>query len=257
MQKNKIDRSAINIIYDSFPPIASGIFFIVWAVNLFKHPVMYFPIIAVPVIILYYFSGSIFSGILTSIAIVAGVLECLFFVEVKAEIYILLFECLAIFGAYLVLELYKRRCINVENKFLIERDYLNKIIAEKEFAISENNRISDNLFGQIENFRKIGDILQAFHDSLSEKEIIRKSEDIPFRFFGRGIWKLRKYGSNDEIVSYVKRTSNPLIVYNIKQDNRFENISDEKMSIVAAFIEFNGIFWGVLEGSSRHESFFS
>jgi hypothetical protein len=144
---------------------------------------MYFPVIAIPIIILYYFSGSIFSGILTSISIVTGIVESLFFVELKTEIYMLLFECLAILGVYLILELYRRRYTYIEDKFLVERDDLNKKIAEKEFAISENNRISDNLLGQIEKFRKIGDILQTFHNSLNEKEIIHKSEHITFMFF--------------------------------------------------------------------------
>ena len=131
MQKNRISKNIIDIIYDSLLPVASGIFFTVWAVNLLKHPVMYFPVIAFPIIILYYFSGSVFSGILTSISIVTGVIESLFFVELKTEIYILLFECLAILGVYLILELYRRRYIYIEDKFLVERDDLNKKIAEK------------------------------------------------------------------------------------------------------------------------------
>jgi diguanylate cyclase (GGDEF)-like protein len=257
MQKNRISRNTINTIYDSLAPVALVIFFIIWAVNLLKYPVMYFPIITIPIIILYYFSGNIFSGILTSIAVVTGILECLFFVEIKTDIYMLLLECFAILSVYLVLELYRRRYTNIENKFLIERDNLSERIAEKERIILENNRITDNLSSQIRNFRKIGDILQTFHCSLSEKEIIYKSEDIAFRFFGKGIWKLRKYDDNDKIASYIKRTSNPLIVCNIKKDNRFENMPEEKMSIVAASIEFNGIFWGILEGSSHHEIFFS
>jgi diguanylate cyclase (GGDEF)-like protein len=234
-----------------------GIFFTIWVVSLLKHPVMYFPIITIPIIILYYFSGNIFSAILTSIAVITGILECLFFVEIKTDIYMLLLECLAILSVYLILELYRRRYINIENKFLIEQGYLNNIISEKKIAILENNTIADNLSRKIKNFRKIGNILQTFHYSLSEKEIIYKSEDIAFSFFEKGVWKLRKYDDNDKIASYIKQTSNRLIVYNIKKDDRFENMPDEKMSIVAVSIEFNGIFWGILEGSSHYEKFFS
>jgi hypothetical protein len=61
---------------------------------------------------------------------------------------------LAILGVYLILELYRRRYTYIEDKFLVERDDLNKRIAEKELAIYENNRISDNLLGQIEKFKK-------------------------------------------------------------------------------------------------------
>jgi glucose-6-phosphate-specific signal transduction histidine kinase len=192
MQKNKISKNIIDIIYDSLLPIASGVFFIVWAVNLLKHPVMYFPIIALPIIVLYYFTGSVFSGILTSIAVVVGILESLFFIEMKSEIYMLLFECLAILGVYLVLELYRKRYVNVENKFIAENENLSNKIAEKEFVISENNRISGNLSGQIKNFRKIGDILQTFHDSLSEKEIMHKSEDIALMFFLQRCLEVKK-----------------------------------------------------------------
>jgi diguanylate cyclase (GGDEF)-like protein len=258
MQKNRInDNIIINIIYDSLIPVVSGVFFIFWAINLLKHPVMYFPIIAIPIILLYYFSGNIFSGILTSIAVVTCILECLFFVKIKIDIYMLLLECLAIFSVYLVLEFYRIRYINIENRFLIERNNLDEKISEKEHAILENKRIIDNLSDQIKNFRKIGDILQTFHYSLSEIEIIYKSEDIAFRFFGKGTWKLRKYDDNDKIASYIKRTSNPLIIYNIKKDNRFKNMPDERLSIIAASIEFNGTFWGILEGYSHHEKFFS
>ncbi|MDR1942993.1 MAG: diguanylate cyclase [Endomicrobium sp.] len=258
MQENRVNKNIIDIIYDSLLPVASGIFFIVWAVNLLKHPVMYFPVIAVPIIILYYFSGSTFSGILTSISIIVGIVESLFFVELKTEIYMLLFECLAILGVYLILELYRRRYVYIEDKFLVERDNLSKKIAEKEFAISENNRISDTLSGQIENFRKIGDILQTVHSSLNEKEIIHKSEHITFMLFSKGTWKLRKYDDSYEIASYIKQTSSPLIVSNIKKDNRFENLyKSGKISIIAVPIKFNEIFWGILEGSSYNENFFS
>jgi diguanylate cyclase (GGDEF)-like protein len=257
MQKSKISDKTINIIYDFLVPVASGVFFIFWVINLLKDPVIYFPIITVPIVILYYFSGNIFSGILTYISIVTGILECLFFVEIKTDIYMLLLECLVIFSVYLVFELYRRRYINIENKFLIEHDNLNEKIAEKERIILENKIISDNLSNQIENFRKIGDILQTVHYSLSEKEIIYKSEDIAFRFFGKGTWKLKKYNDNDSIASYIKRTSNPLIIYNIKKDNRFRNMYNESLSVIAASIEFNGTFWGILEGYSHYENFFS
>jgi diguanylate cyclase (GGDEF)-like protein len=258
MQENRVSKNIIDIVYDSLLPVASGIFFIVWVVNLLKHPVMYFPVIAVPIIILYYFSGSTFSGILTSISIVVGIVESLFFVELKTEIYMLLFECLAILGVYLILELYKRRYVYIKDKFLVESDNLNKKIAEKEFAISENNKISDTLSGQIENFRKIGEILQTFHSSLNEKEIIHKSEHITFMLFSKRTWKLRKYDNSDEIASYIKQTSSPLIVSNIKKDNRFENMHKSgKISVIAVPIKFNEIFWGILEGSSYNENFFS
>ncbi|MDR2399438.1 MAG: sensor domain-containing diguanylate cyclase [Endomicrobium sp.] len=257
MSKNRISKNTIDIISDSLVPIASGIFFIFWAVNLLKHPVAYFPIIAFPIIIFYYFSGSIFSAILVFISIMTGILESLFFIDRYSEICALLFECLAIFGVYAVLELYRKRHVNVRNKFISKYEDLSRKISEKESIILENNILSSNLSGQIKNFRKIGDILQTFHDSLSEKEIVHKSEDIAFRFFSKGSWKLKKYSEYDKITYYIKQNSVPLIVGNIVEDKRFNNYNSEKMSLIAVPIEFNGIFWGILEGYSREENFFS
>ena len=75
--------------------------------------------------------------------------------------------------------------------------------------------------------------------------------------FSKGTWKLKKYDDSDEIASYIKQTFSPLIVANIKKDNRFENMHKSgKISIIAVPIKFNEIFWGILEGSSYNEIFF-
>jgi hypothetical protein len=64
-----------------------------------------------------------------------------------------LFECLAIFSVYVVLELYRKRYANVRNKFISKYEDLSRKISEKEFIILENNTLSNNLSGQIKNLK--------------------------------------------------------------------------------------------------------
>ena len=239
-------------------PVCAGIFFVVWIVNLLKHPVVNFPLIAIPIIALYYFSGNIYSGILTFITIIVGILDIIFFIGHKSEIRLVFFDCIAIVGLYLILEMYKDKYVSMKNKFFEEYDTLNMEITLKESAILENKKRTNNLSQQIESFRKIGNILQSFQDSLNEKEMMYKCEDIVYNFMGKGFWKLKKYKESDVFAFYMKNTSLPLMITNMSKDRRFTSERDNnKLSLIAVSVELNSSLWGTLQGTSYLKDFFS
>jgi diguanylate cyclase (GGDEF)-like protein len=258
MLKEKINKNILDIVSTIGLPVCAGVFFVVWIVNLLKHPVINFPLIAIPIIALYYFSGNIYSGILTFITIITGILDIAFFIGHKSEAQLVFFECIAIMCLYLILEMYKDKHIAIKNGFFEEYDTLNMEIILKESATLENKKRTNNLLRQAENFRKISNILQSFQASLNEKETIHKCEDIVYNFIGKGSWKLKKYKESDVFSFYVKNTTLPLMIANMSEDRRFPSERDNnKLSLIAVPVELNSVFWGTLQGTSYLKDFFS
>ncbi|MDR3071632.1 MAG: sensor domain-containing diguanylate cyclase [Endomicrobium sp.] len=257
MLKWKATNNILDVVSTVGVPVFAGIFFVGWIVSLFYHPVINFPLIAIPIIVLYYFSSNIYSGILTGVTVVTGIVDAIFFIQ-KSEVSLILLECVAIVCLYLILEMYKNKYVSTKNRFFEEHDTLKWEITLKESAILENTKRIDNLHQRIKNLKKMGEIIQSFRGSLNEEELIHKSENIADEFMGKGFWKLKKYKNDDVFALYIKNTSLSLMITNIADDTRFPSEkNNDKSSVIAVPIEFNKTFWGILQGTSYIRNFFS
>ena len=78
MKENKVGRNLLYILSSIGMPVMAGMLFIVWAVFFFKDPVPVFPLVAILVLALYYFSGYIHSGVLAAFAAAAAFLGIMF-----------------------------------------------------------------------------------------------------------------------------------------------------------------------------------
>ncbi|MDR3256179.1 MAG: sensor domain-containing diguanylate cyclase [Endomicrobium sp.] len=258
MIKQKVSKDILDIISNVGLPILAGVFFVVWIINLLVHPVINFPLIAIPIIVLYYFSGNIYSGIITVFAVVTGTLDITFFIEQKSEVILVFLEAIAVVCLYLILEMYKNKYVSIKNRFFEEYETLDREITLECSEISKNKKRIEYLTQYIKFFKKIGRTLQSFQTSLSEKEIIEKSEYIAYKFMGKGTWELKKYSDNNVFAFYVRKTSLPLLITDMSSDERFPSGQKYKqMSLIAFPIEFNRIFWGILQGTSYVKNFFS
>jgi diguanylate cyclase (GGDEF)-like protein len=260
MINQKVDkRNILTIISTISPYVFISVFFIALTVNVFLDSIISFSLIAISIIMFYYFSEDSYNGILIGFTIIALVLD-IAFMKQKYEVYFVLLEYASIVCLYLILEMYKDKYISIKNSLFEKYDMLNIEIASIDYEISKNKEIVSDLKRHIKDLRKIGKVLQSFQASFDEKKIVEKSEDIAYKFIGKGSWKLKKYSDDDIFAFYMKSTSLPLMIANISNDKRFflkQNKNNEKMSLIAVPIEFNGIFWGTLQGSSDIKDFFS
>jgi diguanylate cyclase (GGDEF)-like protein len=261
LKKNKGFK---DIVSTTILPIFAGISFIFWIFKLINHPVLAFPIIAIPIIILYYFSGNIYGGIFTVFAVVCAILN-LSFIELPNGHILVIIECTALICLFLILEMFRNRYLLLKNAFLEEHDRIEISIAQKTAEIKENRLMSQNLSEQIKIFREMGKRIQSFQTYLNEKEIAEKAEEIALISVGKGYWKFKsdlsddkKLLRNDVFMSYVKINSLPLLISNLPSDKRFPSEKgSNKKSLIAAPIRFEYNFFGAIEGSSYLNDFFS
>ena len=234
-------------------------FFVALILNMYLHSVISFSLVAILISMFYYFSENVYaySGILIFFTIITFVLD-IALVKQKYEVCIVILEYASIVCLCLILEMYKIKYVSIRKCFFERYNIINKEIILMGYEISENRKIIIDLTQRIKNFKKIGKILQSLQVSFDEREIIEKSEDIVYKFIGKGFWRLKKYRDDDIFASYMKNTSLSLMIKDITNDKRFllkQNIG--KVSFIAVPIEFNGIFWGTLQGSSSIKNFFS
>jgi len=259
MTNQKASKRNISYIIPTIAPyVFISAFFVALAVNAFLHSIISFSLIAVLLIILCYFSESIYDNVLVIFTIITFILDIVFMKQ-RYEVYLVLLEYTSIVFLWLILKMYRNKCISIKRDFFEKYNTIDKEIILIGCRILENKKIISDLARHSEDLKKISKVLQSFQASFAEKEIIEKSEDIAYRFIGKGSWRLKKYSDDDIFAFYMKSTSLPLMIEDISTDERFlkQNKDNGKMSFIAVSIELNGVFWGILQGSSNMKDFFS
>jgi len=255
--KQKAKKSVLNIVSNVIQAVFKGVFFIILIANLFWHSIINFYIIAVSVIILCCFSEDVCGSAIIAFTAVTGILDAVF-IKHGGEIHAVLAEYGAIVCLYLILEMYRSEYVSIKAIFFERYCTLDREIISKDCEIYKNKKSIADLKQHIRNFKKVSRVLYSFQALFDEKKIIKRSEDIACRFIGKGSWKMKKYSDGDVFAFYMKNTSLPLMVADMSTDRRFSpGENSEIMSLIAAPIEFNGIFWGTLQGSSGMKNFFS
>ncbi|MDR1418222.1 MAG: sensor domain-containing diguanylate cyclase [Endomicrobium sp.] len=169
---------------------------------------------------------------------------------------LVLLECLGLIFLYIIFEAYKNKYKKTENQLLSENSNVELDIMLKEAEILKNNIEADALSKKIDNYIRLGHIIQSFGSFYNEREMFIKVRDIVSNFMGKGIWELKKYRQDDSLANYILKGKSVLIIDNLAKDDRFI-IKSQKMSILAVGVKVNSEFWGTLEGFSYINNFFS
>ena len=248
-EQQKISKNLLDIFSSIGLPVISGALFIVWIIHFLKNPVIAFPLIAILVLDLYYFSGHVYSGILTAFAVISALLGIVLMDDTLSVVLVLI-EGMWLVCFYFVLDMYSGIYTSMRNRMLEEYETLDREITLKDSEIIENNKRTDAIIQQIDNFQMMGRMIQTFEASLDEHEIIEKSGELASKFIGSGNWKLKKNTQNDVFAKYIKTTGLPLIITDLSSDRRFALTQNRYLSVIAVPIEVNGVFWGILRGTS-------
>lgn len=255
MKENKVSKNLLDILSTIGLPVIAGGLFIVWSVYFIKNPVIVFPLIAILVIDLYYFSGPVYSGVLTTFAVTVALLGIVFINDTLSVVLVLV-EIIWLVSLYFVLEFYRGGYVSMKNGMQEEYEILDREITLKDSETIENNKRTIAIIQQIDNFQKMGRMIQSFEASLDEQEIMEKSAELASKFIGRGNWKLKKDVYGDVFAKYIKTTGMPLIVTDLSTDKRFTMIQNRYFSIIAVPVEVNGVFWGILRGTAPKKNAF-
>lgn len=234
--------------------IAGGLF-IVWVIYFLKNPIIAFPLIAILVLALYYFSGHVYSGVLTAFAVMTALLGIVF-INDTFSVLIVLLESIWLIIFYYVLDVYRNHYLSMKNSMHEEFETLDREITLKDSEIIESNKRTNAIRQQIDNFQTMGRMIQTFEASLNEDEIIEKSGELASKFIGNGEWKLKKNVYGDVFAKYIKTTGLPLIITDLSNDRRFLMNQNRYYSVIAVPVEVNGTFWGVLRGTSPKKNAF-
>ncbi|MDR2426164.1 MAG: sensor domain-containing diguanylate cyclase [Endomicrobium sp.] len=248
MKENKLSKNVLDILSSVVFPVVAGGLFIVWIIHFIKNPPIIFFLISILVLGLYYFSGRVYSGVLTAFAVIAALFGIIFIGD-SFSAFLILLESAWLVAFYFVLEMYTNHYISMKNRMQEEYATLDREITFKDSKIKEDNKRINAIMQQIDGFQTMGRMIQTFEDSLNEREIIEKSGKLASMFIGSGNWKLKKNVSGDIFAKYVKTTMQPLIITDLSNDVRFPMFRNREFSVIAFPVEVNGVFWGMLIGS--------
>ncbi|MCL1972898.1 MAG: sensor domain-containing diguanylate cyclase [Endomicrobia bacterium] len=255
MKENKIRKTVLDILSSIGLPVISGGLFIVWIIYFFKNPVFIFPLAAILVISLYYFSGPIYGGVMAAFAVGSAMFGMRFIGDTFSALLVIL-EIVWLISFYFILEMYRNQYVLMKNRMKEEYEILDRDITFKDSEIIENNKRTNAVIQQIESFQTMGRMLQTFEASLDESEIIEKSGELASKFIGSGNWKLKKNAQGDVFARYIKTTGLPLIITDLSADRRFSMTQNRYFSVIAVPVEVNGAFWGILRGTSPKKNAF-
>jgi diguanylate cyclase (GGDEF)-like protein len=255
MKENKLSKNIIDILSSvGFPVIAGGLF-IVWITYFIKDPVTVFPLIAIIVLDLYYFSGRIYAGVLVSFTVAAALLSSMF-IDSGFSVLLVSAEGAWLVAFYFTMEMYDNCYVSMENRMQEEYEILDREITLKDSKIKENKKRIKSIMQQMDNFQTLGRMIQTFEVSLNEREIIEKAGDLASNFIGNGKWKLKKNVAGDVFAKYIKTSGIPLIITDLSADRRFPMLQNKDVSVIAVPVDVNGVFWGILIGAAAEKNAF-
>lgn len=246
------------IIQTVLVPVFSSIGFFIWIYFFIKarpEKISIFPLSSIILIPLYFLSGSFYSGIMLGFLTLIGFLSV---VLTSSNAYRLAFilEIIWFWGLFFLLEHYQRSHSNEKNRVREENDVLETKISIVNSAVEENVRECSNLKQRISNYQLLGGMVQTLGSTLDEVKIIPLICELATRFVGKGVWKVKKGPANDEVSRYIKENKLPIIVKDMKIDNRFLAKQQKYNSLIAVPLELNEKFWGILIGTELETNAF-
>jgi diguanylate cyclase (GGDEF)-like protein len=262
--KNKNSAIINKYIFKISLPIVLAVFFTCWAIFLPNNIIVNFPIIALPIIVLFYFFKTNYANILVCSSVIVAFIDIMLFVVNSRETSMLIrfqsrlvsLECIALIFLYMIFETYKNKYKTTESQLLSENNNITLDIVLKKTEILKNNMEIEKLSKRIENFISLGNIIQSFQDFYNERDMFIKIRGIASNFMGKGIWTLKKYSEDDSFTNYVLKKKSVLMINDLSKDERFIIKNSQRKSLLVVGLKVNGKFLGTIEGFSYINNFF-
>lgn len=234
-------------------PVLSAVGFLFWAYSLIESQppkILVFPLSGIILITLYYFSGTVYSGVLLCFLTMAGFISIVL-TSSHFDRFIYFVETLWLWGMFLLLEKYKR---SYEREKSFDREQTEDIetgISLLENRIYADKKRCEDLTKRISSYSSLGGMVNSLGSTLDEEEVVKVISEGTSQLIGKGEWKLKKGYQNDVFAHYSKSFGLPILVENLANDNRFYVKNAKFLSLIAMPVEMNGKFWGVLKGVSN------
>lgn len=234
-------------------PVVCWIFFVLWIYGLIRPEIpslLLFPLGSIIIVVLYFISGSIYSGVSLLLLTAVGFIGIVITDDKFARL-IYFLECSWFWMLFLMLERYQNKYLENINRMREQEDVMDTKNTLYQSKIEENRTRRNNLHQQIANYQMLGKVIQMLETTLHEEKIVTMIVEIAAKFIGKGFWKIKFGTSNDVFAKYVAENEVALIVSDISSDDRFSVKSPRFASLIAVPLEVNDKYWGILVGTSE------
>jgi diguanylate cyclase (GGDEF)-like protein len=259
MDASEIKKQAAKEIVQTIGiPLICLLLFLFWIYALIKpaYPSsLVFPLSGIILVVLYFFSGPIFSGILAVLISIIG-LSMLALTKSGFDRIVFFAEILWLWSIFLLFEKYQQSYINEQNRGREQEEVLDTKIATLESSIIQNEQRRNDINQQIANYQLLGRMAQVLGTTLQEEKIIQLISETAGKFIGKGEWSVVKGSDKDMFGEFVQTQGLALLVRDLENDKRFYVKSTELRSLIAVPLEVNGKFWGILKGVAPQADIF-
>ena len=239
-------------------PLFCVLLFVLWLYLLIKPvfpPLLIFPLSSLILIILYFFSGSVYGGIMLGVLSLMGFMNVAL-TKASSERLMFLAQIAWLWSLFLLLERFQQAYFSEQNRNRERKEVVETKIALYEGKITQNERRKNDINQQISNYQLLGRMAQLFGTTLEEDKIVQLIAETAGKFIGKGEWKVIKGSEQDEFSSYIEANNLALLARNLQADKRFFLQRIDFLSLVAVPLEVNNRFWGILKGSSEQADVF-
>lgn len=257
-QRELKTQFAKEILQSTAVPIVSIAAFLYWAYHIIQFPspsILIFPLSALILIPLYLLSGMVYSGILIGLLTIVGFL-CIMLTRVVWAPLIYFLEISWLWGVLMVVRGYRETHIRRQNIMREKEETLDTKIMLLDGEMQDMQKRQENLKRRIEDYRSLGQIVKVFSSTLEEDKIGPLITGTSAKFIGRGTWKMRKGLQGDIFAQYIRKHRVPLIIRDLRKDDRFLVDKPKFASLIAIPLESDNEFWGALEGISPRQNEF-
>lgn len=251
-------QAAKEIVQTIGIPLICLLLFILWMYILIRPiypPILIFPLSGIIVIVLYFFSGAIYSGILLVILSIMGMISAML-TKAPAEPYIFIAQVLWLWTIFMLFERYQKAYFNEQNSNREQKELIETKSAMLEGKILQNERRKNDINQQIANYQLLGRMTQLFGTTLQEERIIQLISETAAKFIGKGSWVVVKGSEQDKFSSFIENNNLALLVRNLQSDKRFFVENENFVSLIATPLEVNNKFWGILKGTALQSDLF-
>jgi diguanylate cyclase (GGDEF)-like protein len=246
-----------DIVSSVLLPVAAGAAYIAWIYGLLVNDmptVVMFPLSVAILIVLYFFSGHVYSGVALGFISVVGFLGVV--LTPGGDRFVLLAETVWLWAIFYVLQRYRRSSEAIGNSLRERKEIRETQLTILKSEIEENEKRCVDLSQRIVNYQSLGRIVNTLVTAIEENEITSLIGELAARFVGKGTWSVRRSSQNDVFMQYVKRNHVPLIVQNLLNDTRFAFKRSRFSSVIAIPLEVNEKVQAILKGVAREPNAF-
>ena len=255
LMKSKAMRDLLQTV---ILPFAVGIIFLFWVYALIvshQERLVVFPLSILMLITMYFFSGAIYAGVLLGFITTVSFMMIVIASGVMTRL-VLFLETLWLWSVFAVFEFYKIYRQRYQNRKIVEDEIINADIDILKNKIEDEKKHYSDLRQRLSNYNYLEEMTIPLSSTMQEERIVSLVTDLSAKFIGRGEWNIVKGIHNDVFSAYINRYKVPLLIQDVRLDNRFSIEKTDTHSLIAVPLEVSDEFWGILKGTSKNENVF-